>query len=153
MTNQEFEGRLASERLQSPLATLSGIAAAATVAVGILLLFDPFDWLSGSPEVHEAKKGIALSITIISLVLSASWLMIFHPLQTGMIQVGGWPNVMMFSSFPRLVLRSSAPVRFRFRVFLNGVMLAAMVAFAAGLLIVSLKDLQKAKAAMPNSKA
>src|SRR5262249_44540215 len=125
---------------------LLSLAAVTVTAACLLLLFDPFNWLAGTPPVHDAKKRIALSLCLIFLFgIPGIWFMIIQPLQTGVTLI----DVRPYTWALRELLRSGHPLRFRFNIFLHFILLAVLFAVAITFLIASIRDLEKAQSAIP----
>jgi hypothetical protein len=149
LSDKELKAEFESSRGQLRLGVTGIVLGGLGIAIFLTLLFDPFKLLGGPPPVHEAKKWIALCICGIWLPgLFGVWFMVIQPLKCGVVIVGGWSK---FGNSPlRLVLRSEAPARFRFRILLNCMLLAAVFAIGVGSLRSFIRDLEKARAITPN---
>jgi hypothetical protein len=148
LTEKELKREFESPRGQLKMGLMGLAFGGVGIAMFVILFFDPFGILEGTPAVHEARKWIALCICFIWLpAVSGIWFMVIQPLQTGVLTRGGWANG---RNLPHLVLRSEEPARFRFHILLNCVLLAAVLVFGAGMLRSFMRDLEKAKAATPN---
>src|SRR5262245_21658547 len=152
LTEKELKREYESPRGQLKFLPMALALGGAGTAVFATILFDPFGLLEGTPAVHEAKKWIALCLCFIWIpAVSGIWFMVILPLRVGAVTRGSWTA--SGRSWPHLVLRSEEPARFRFHIFFNCVLLAALFAFGAVALRSFIRDLEKAKAAMPNPRS
>src|SRR5262245_1588013 len=89
MTGAQLKKEYESPRVQLRLGIIGLVAFVLLSATFLTLFFDPFRWLAGPPEVHEAKKWIALCICFILFPgVSGIWFMVICPLRTGITTRG-----------------------------------------------------------------
>ena len=125
-SKEEFES-LRGQRIRGATGVLLGIV---ITGLFLLLLFDPFGWLAGSPQVHDAKKWVALSFgAIVVPCIAGIWFLLVGPVRWGVI-IGGLPG--RSSSRDYLIFRSQDPRRFWLTWRINLYVLICPLASAFG---------------------
>jgi hypothetical protein len=113
----------------------------------VLLLLDPFGWLAGRREVHEAKKLVALSFgAILVPSLGGIWYLLVAPVRWGVIVGGGYCRWSSRDDY--LVFRSEDPRQFWSLWRINLYFLVAACSIGTWCSIASVQHLRKVQAAL-----
>src|SRR5262245_41454742 len=137
MTNDEIKNAINSPRglwIQIWFALGGFIVCAAALH---LIFGDPFGWFTGSPEVRDAKQGIAGGSFITLFVLPGIWYCIIYPLKHGVTTGGGYK----YGPPLYVVFRSEDPKKFRSLMRWNVAIVLVGLLMGVGCLAVGIHQL------------